>query len=166
MQYPSTFCLPVDPPTSIDQIDLFSTVLSQEVATGDEFRLGQGLIRLRKALVLDKDISKDWQKWRKAAMRSQDHVESRRKKLPVVEYPELPVSDRADEIKELIQNNQVVVIAGETGSGKTTQIPKICIEAGRGVRGLIGHTQPRRIAARTVAAVSYTHLTLPTIYSV
>ena len=130
MQYPSPFYFPVEPPTAIDQIDLCATVLPLEVATSDEFRLRQGLIRLRKAVVLGKDISKDWQKWHKAAMRSQDHVESRRKKLPIVEYPELPVSNRADEIKELIQNNQVVVIAGETGSGKTTQIPKICIESG------------------------------------
>jgi len=151
MQYSSPFYFPVEPPTAIDQIDLCTNVLSLEVAASDEFRLRQGLIRLRKAVVLGKDISKDWQKWHKAAERSQDHVQSRREKLPIVEYPELPVSNRADEIKELIQNNQVVVIAGETGSGKTTQIPKICIEAGRGVRGLIGHTQPRRIAARTVA---------------
>ena len=67
-------------------------------------------------------------------------------------YPEtLPVSERRDDIAAAIRDAQVVVIAGETGSGKTTQIPKICLELGRGVRGLIGHTQPRRIAARSVA---------------
>ena len=66
--------------------------------------------------------------------------------------PGLPVSDRVDDISEAIRNHQVVIIAGETGSGKTTQIPKICLNHGRGVRGLIGHTQPRRIAARSVAA--------------
>ncbi|MBU2871505.1 ATP-dependent RNA helicase HrpA [Colwellia sp. E2M01] len=72
--------------------------------------------------------------------------------LPNITYPEgLPISDNAAEIAELIKANQVVIIAGETGSGKTTQIPKICLELGRGVDGLIGHTQPRRIAARTVA---------------
>ncbi len=71
---------------------------------------------------------------------------------PAVRYaPGLPVSERADEIAELIRNNQVVVITGETGSGKTTQLPKICLAAGRGRHGLIGHTQPRRIAARSVA---------------
>ncbi len=64
----------------------------------------------------------------------------------------LPVSDRVDDIREAIENHQVVIIAGETGSGKTTQIPKICMNSGRGIRGLIGHTQPRRIAARSVAA--------------
>ncbi|MDN5784619.1 MAG: ATP-dependent RNA helicase HrpA, partial [Corynebacterium casei] len=72
--------------------------------------------------------------------------------VPELEYPEaLPVSDCKDDIAEAIANNQVVIIAGETGSGKTTQIPKICLELGRGRRGLIGHTQPRRLAARTVA---------------
>ena len=74
------------------------------------------------------------------------------KHVPAIEYPEsLPVSARRDDIMELIRDNQVVVIAGETGSGKTTQIPKMLLELGRGRRGLIGHTQPRRIAARTVA---------------
>jgi ATP-dependent helicase HrpA len=73
-------------------------------------------------------------------------------RMPGVTYPEqLPVSQRRDEILEAIRDHQVVIVAGETGSGKTTQIPKICLELGRGVRGMIGHTQPRRIAARTVA---------------
>ena len=72
--------------------------------------------------------------------------------MPPITYPpELPVSQHKDEIARAIQENQVVIIAGETGSGKTTQIPKICLELGRGVSGQIGHTQPRRLAARTVA---------------
>ena len=65
--------------------------------------------------------------------------------------PELPVSQRRGEIAEAIRDHQVVVVAGETGSGKTTQLPKICLELGRGSQGMIGHTQPRRLAARTVA---------------
>ncbi|WP_240776269.1 ATP-dependent RNA helicase HrpA [Nitrincola alkalilacustris] len=69
-----------------------------------------------------------------------------------IKYPDLPVSERREEIAHAIQNNQVVVIAGETGSGKTTQLPKICLELGLAENGLIGHTQPRRLAARTVAA--------------
>jgi ATP-dependent helicase HrpA len=70
----------------------------------------------------------------------------------VLSYPpELPVSQRKDDIAAAIRDHQVVVVAGETGSGKTTQLPKICLELGRGVTGQIGHTQPRRIAARTVA---------------
>ena len=69
-----------------------------------------------------------------------------------ISYPEeLPVSARRQEIAEAIANNQVVVVSGETGSGKTTQLPKICLELGRGRGALIGHTQPRRIAARSVA---------------
>ena len=72
--------------------------------------------------------------------------------LPKITYPEtLPVSQNVNKIAETIKNNQVVIIAGETGSGKTTQIPKICLQLGRGIEGIIGHTQPRRIAARTVA---------------
>ncbi len=72
--------------------------------------------------------------------------------MPPIKYPpELPVSQRRDEIAAAIRDHQVVIIAGETGSGKTTQIPKICLELGRGVTGQIGHTQPRRLAARTVA---------------
>ncbi|WP_151640514.1 ATP-dependent RNA helicase HrpA [Corynebacterium sp. 11A] len=73
-------------------------------------------------------------------------------RVPTLSYPEsLPVSARREDIKEAIRDHQVVIIAGETGSGKTTQIPKMCLELGRGRRGLIGHTQPRRLAARTVA---------------
>jgi ATP-dependent helicase HrpA len=70
---------------------------------------------------------------------------------PVLSYPDLPVSERRAEIAAAIRDHQVVIVAGETGSGKTTQLPKICLELGRGSHGLIGHTQPRRLAARTVA---------------
>ncbi|NHH89033.1 MULTISPECIES: ATP-dependent RNA helicase HrpA [unclassified Pseudoalteromonas] len=84
--------------------------------------------------------------------RSQQLREQRLTALPKVTYPEqLPVSQKKDDIKQAIANNQVVIIAGETGSGKTTQIPKMCLELGRGVDGYIGHTQPRRLAARSVA---------------
>jgi len=71
--------------------------------------------------------------------------------LPPITYPDLPVSQLRGELAAAIAAHQVVVVAGETGSGKTTQLPKICLELGRGVRGTIGHTQPRRLAARTVA---------------
>ncbi|MGN0102171.1 MAG: ATP-dependent RNA helicase HrpA [Dietzia sp.] len=81
-----------------------------------------------------------------------ERLRARAEAIPTPEYPaQLPVSARRDEIATAIRENQVVVIAGETGSGKTTQIPKICLELGRGVRGMIGHTQPRRLAARSVA---------------
>jgi ATP-dependent helicase HrpA len=78
-------------------------------------------------------------------------VAARAAALPTITYPDLPVSERRDDIAAAIRDNQVIVVAGETGSGKTTQLPKICLELGRGVRGVIGHTQPRRLAARTVA---------------
>src|SRR5690606_27780373 len=71
---------------------------------------------------------------------------------PPITYPEdLPVTQRRDDLLAAIRDHQVVIVAGETGSGKTTQLPKICLELGRGAYGLIGHTQPRRLAARTVA---------------
>ncbi|MEU9054578.1 ATP-dependent RNA helicase HrpA [Streptomyces sp. NPDC048384] len=84
--------------------------------------------------------------------KGEERIAGRRARVPAVTYPEqLPVSQKKDDIAAAIRDHQVVIVAGETGSGKTTQIPKICMELGRGVRGMIGHTQPRRIAARTVA---------------
>ncbi|WP_406168487.1 ATP-dependent RNA helicase HrpA [Streptomyces canus] len=86
------------------------------------------------------------------AGKGEERVRARRARVPAVSYPEqLPVSQKRDDIAAAIRDHQVVIVAGETGSGKTTQIPKICLELGRGVKGMIGHTQPRRIAARTVA---------------
>ena len=83
---------------------------------------------------------------------SRTAVAERRSKLPRPEFqPDLPVNERRGDIAELIANNQVVIVCGETGSGKTTQLPKICLDLGLGARGLIGHTQPRRLAARSVA---------------
>ncbi len=79
--------------------------------------------------------------------------EARERSIPVIDYPsELPVSQKKQQLLEAISDHQVVIVAGETGSGKTTQLPKICLELGLGIRGAIGHTQPRRIAARSVAS--------------
>jgi len=83
--------------------------------------------------------------------RSIGRCQQRRALVPTINYPDLPVTGKKDEIAALIKQHQVVIVCGETGSGKTTQLPKICLELGQGVAGLIGHTQPRRIAARTVA---------------
>jgi ATP-dependent helicase HrpA len=72
--------------------------------------------------------------------------------VPAIRYPpELPITARRDDLLATIRDNQVVIVAGETGSGKSTQLPKLCLELGRGIDGLIGHTQPRRVAARTIA---------------
>ena len=78
-------------------------------------------------------------------------IANRTAAVPDIAYPDLPVTAMRGELAEAIRDNQVVIVAGETGSGKTTQLPKICLELGRGIRGTIGHTQPRRLAARTVA---------------
>ena len=91
------------------------------------------------------------------AERSRQTRTLREKARPKITYSQdLPVSAMRTEIADVIRNNQVVILCGETGSGKTTQLPKICLDAalglGRGIDGIIGHTQPRRIAARTVAA--------------
>ena len=110
----------------------------------DERRLGRQLDRARDAaalagLVGDVERAEQW-------------VRDRRAGIPELRYPEqLPVSQRRGDIADAIRDHQVVVVAGETGSGKTTQLPKICLGLGRGVRGMIGHTQPRRLAARAVA---------------
>jgi ATP-dependent helicase HrpA len=122
-----------------------------EISLRDAHRLGrrlEGARRIRKPearqAVLDEIAAE--------AGKAAERTARRAARLPEVTYPEnLPVSQKKDEIAEAIRDHQVVIVAGETGSGKTTQIPKICMELGRGVRGMIGHTQPRRIAARTVA---------------
>ena len=90
--------------------------------------------------------------WLERFQASVAKVEARRRSVPVMRYDDsLPIAAKRDEIKAALEKHQVLVIAGETGSGKTTQLPKICLEIGRGVHGLIGHTQPRRLAARSVA---------------
>ncbi|UYP20622.1 ATP-dependent RNA helicase HrpA [Rhodococcus sp. Z13] len=115
-----------------------------EVSLRDENRLRRRLDRARGGEALAKiAVEID---------NARSRLATRADSVPEIRYPEdLPVSQRKDDIAAAIRDHQVVVVAGETGSGKTTQIPKICLELGRGVRGLIGHTQPRRIAARAVA---------------
>ncbi|MFI5616226.1 ATP-dependent RNA helicase HrpA [Streptomyces sp. NPDC051567] len=122
-----------------------------EISLRDAHRLGrrlEGARRIRKPEAKQAVLDEIAAEAEKAARR----LSGRASRMPEVTYPEnLPVSQKKDEIAEAIRDHQVVIVAGETGSGKTTQIPKICMELGRGVRGMIGHTQPRRIAARTVA---------------
>lgn len=147
----SKFILPAEPPGSAQQFALLQDLLPDLVTSADLFRLSRQLGQLQRDQANKKSIVDGWQRWSKAAQRSEKIVSARHSVLPSISYPDLPVSARAEEIVNLVRDNQVVIIAGETGSGKTTQLPKICLQAGRGVRGMIGHTQPRRIAARTVA---------------
>ncbi len=121
----------------------------------DRWRLRNALVRLRQTGRQSSEQSSFESALATLADRvaaSMSRVYARRERRPAIHYPAgLPVSARVAELKEAIAANQVVIIAGETGSGKTTQIPKLCLELGRGIHGLIGHTQPRRLAARTVA---------------
>jgi ATP-dependent helicase HrpA len=99
---------------------------------------------------------------RQAMEQSAARAEQRRQQRPVITFPdELPVSQKRHDIAAALADNQVIIVAGETGSGKTTQLPKICLEQGRGIYGMVGHTQPRRIAARTVATRIAEELNVP-----
>ncbi|MGW0791528.1 ATP-dependent RNA helicase HrpA [Streptomyces sp. NPDC002911] len=141
----------------------FADLQSQlgQLSLRDAHRLGrrlEGARRIRKPEARQSVVDEISAEAGKAAER----LAGRAARMPALSYPEqLPVSQKKDEILEAIRDHQVVIVAGETGSGKTTQIPKICMELGRGVRGMIGHTQPRRIAARTVAERIADELTTP-----
>jgi ATP-dependent helicase HrpA len=125
--------------------------LLEQVKLSDKTRIRKRLLGVKKIT----DQSKQDKALQPIAVSIQQSIENKQRRLanaPKVSYPEgLPVSQNVDVIAKAIEENQVLIIAGETGSGKTTQIPKICIQLGRGIDGIIGHTQPRRIAARTVA---------------
>src|SRR5215208_3904417 len=113
----------------------------------DEQRLGRRLERARRT-----GDERAFDALATELARAAERVERRRAAVPAVSYPpELPVSAHREELLAAIRDHQVVVVAGETGSGKTTQLPKLCLELGRGIEGMIAHTQPRRLAARTVA---------------
>lgn len=117
----------------------------------DAARIQRHLLRLHKETDPDKKRAR-LVKLESQAIDAFQKAEHRRQSRPDITYPEsLPISQKREEIARAIADHQVVIIAGETGSGKTTQLPKICLELGLGCRGLIGHTQPRRLAARSVA---------------
>ncbi|MDA8622100.1 ATP-dependent RNA helicase HrpA [Psychrosphaera sp.] len=130
----------------LNQSPILNGVLRQ-----DFFKLKSRLRSLTK--VTDENKRKNIQESIEAAAERSKQLRLKKdSNIPDITYPELlPVSQKKDDIKEAISKNQVVIIAGETGSGKTTQIPKMCLELGRGIDGKIGHTQPRRLAARSVA---------------
>jgi ATP-dependent helicase HrpA len=123
------------------------------VQSRDRFRLIQQWRKLQKAEKMGEKAEQDWEFWQNRVKKSLLQTVARSQAIPtaIVYDDGLPVAQRRDELIELIRQNQVVVIAGETGSGKTTQIPKMCLDAGQGRRGRIGCTQPRRLAARSVA---------------
>ena len=115
---------------------------------GDEIALLRRIERARRT----RAPAAEWARIEHAIARSVERRQSRAARRPAIDYPpDLPVAQRAPDIAQAIREHQVVIVCGETGSGKTTQLPKICLAIGRGERGLIGHTQPRRIAARAVA---------------
>ena len=136
-------------PEKITVKSLFDAL--HQVKLSDKARIRKRLLGVKKITDVDKQ-QKALQQIAVSIEQSIANKQVRIANLPRVSYPEgLPVSQNVDVIAKAIAENQVVIIAGETGSGKTTQIPKICLELGRGIDGIIGHTQPRRIAARTVA---------------
>lgn len=119
----------------------------------DQFELRRLLRSIRSAEKAKKPFDRNLGKLNALLERSLKLRERRAAAVPKISYPEdLPVVGRRDEIAEAIRENQVVVVCGETGSGKSTQLPKIALELGRGIGGVIGHTQPRRIAARSIAS--------------
>src|ERR1700761_4374235 len=127
------------------------------MAAVDEAALGELTLRdehrlRRQARRLGRENAEGRTRFEQQLAQARARVHRRRASVPQVSYPpQLPVSARHDDLLAAIRDHQVVVVAGETGSGKTTQLPKMCLELGRGVRGAIAHTQPRRLAARTVA---------------
>ena len=118
----------------------------------DRFAFSRQLQTLKQRHKQKKPVDQKWDKLVANVQASIDKVKTRTELVPSIEYDDaLPISQKRDEISKAIAENQVVVIAGETGSGKTTQIPKMCLELGLSQYGQIAHTQPRRIAARSVA---------------
>ncbi|SFT83794.1 ATP-dependent RNA helicase HrpA [Halomonas saccharevitans] len=117
---------------------------------------------LRRRLKEGKPVDRGLAEVRRGVERSRGLVERRRARPVTLDYPaSLPVAERREDILAALEEHQVVVVAGETGSGKTTQLPKLCLELGLGRRGLIGHTQPRRLAARSVATRLAEELAVP-----
>jgi ATP-dependent helicase HrpA len=124
----------------------------QHVMAKDRHYLSRKLGEIEKLVRSSKPVDRLLEKWVGQVTHSHAEVVRRQELVPGdIEFPALPVCEKRNEIAQLIADHQVVVLAGETGSGKTTQLPKICLSIGRGSKGLIGHTQPRRIAANTVA---------------
>jgi len=118
----------------------------------DQFSAQRKIQSIQARLKASKPVDEQLVKLQQQVEHSCQQVDVRLQQKPQTHYPDaLPVSQKRDDIIDAIKQNQVIVICGETGSGKTTQLPKMCLDAGLGIRGMIGHTQPRRLAARSVA---------------
>ncbi len=145
--------MPRMPPDTVDLDQLLLT---------DRARLQVLQARIEAREARGAPATRERDRWRGQLAEARARFERRLASVPDVSYPpELPVSRRIAEIRDAIMHHQVVVVCGETGSGKTTQLPKACLQAGRGLTGLIGHTQPRRIAARSVATRLACELSVP-----
>ncbi len=134
--------------TSLNELD---NSISAAMRT-DQFSLRRLAKAIRNAQQSNRPFDRNLQKFQQELQHSVQRREQRAASVPSITYPsDLPVVARREEIANIIRDNQVVVVCGETGSGKSTQLPKIALELGRGAGGVIGHTQPRRIAARSIA---------------
>src|SRR5699024_976784 len=120
-----------------------------QAMSADQYRLRRRLSNLLKK----PEYGQEFERWQTDLQRSCARVDQRRLSIPALSFDDnLPIAEHREAIKQALDKHQVLIVAGETGSGKTTQLPKLCLELGRGSKGLIGHTQPRRLAARSVAA--------------
>ncbi len=134
---------------SLDQLD--SQI--QRAMLRDRHRLRQQLRQLRSLAESQQPFDRKLERWRDQLEKSAAVLDRRQATVPSLNYDaELPITEHREEIIAAIQQHPVVIVCGDTGSGKSTQLPKLCLEAGRGIAGVIGHTQPRRIAARSVAS--------------
>ncbi|WP_456406015.1 ATP-dependent RNA helicase HrpA [Thiolapillus sp.] len=125
----------------------------EQCLIADRHRLRRQLQNLSRQLKQGRSMSTALADVERRLLESVSRADARRMSLPAPDFPaELPITARLEEIQKLIEENQVVILCGETGSGKSTQLPKICLGLGRGVFGRIAHTQPRRIAARSLAS--------------
>jgi len=133
----------------MNDVDKQLALLIKQSMLFDRFRFTKKL----KKLSNDKDATKQLENLKKQITQSVQQAETRASTKPVPSFPEnLPINQRQEDICKAIEAHQVIILCGETGSGKTTQLPKLCLKMGRGTYGMIGHTQPRRIAARSVAS--------------
>ncbi len=141
----------LDMPLSEDAFRKLKDQVSSSAMCTAQPRLIKQLLSIKAKALSHSCTREQWSDWSADFTKELKKIEQRRRKIPTLHYPKLPISGHVLEISDLVRSNPVTIVAGETGSGKTTQIPKICLQAGRGLLGVIGHTQPRRIAAKNVA---------------